>query len=150
MKKMSPLQTKKFYKVKSPKREFLCALCSAPRAMKFGKYLSPVNYVQIFLLSSVCIWFLLPLMGAKSVVMILPVWVSFEFTHKLLYRRELTCPYCGFDPTWYRRDVNLAKSKVQDFWQKNYPELMKKEQVDLAIPPEQVMKQSDSTDSLNL
>ena len=92
-----------------------------------------------------------PFMGAKAIVLSLPVWILFEFIHKLLYRRELTCPYCGFDPTWYRRDVNLAKSKVQEFWNKNYPELVNKEeevglpQTDLSA---QAVKESEVSSSL--
>lgn len=125
MAKVSPLQTGRFYKVKSAKKEFLCALCSAPRAMKYSKNLSVKNYVQITILAITLGVFLFPLIGPKSFVVALPIWIIFEVGNKLLYRKEITCPYCGFDATWYRRDVKLAKNNVSSFWKENYPELMK-------------------------
>ena len=63
-------------------------------------------------------------MKAKVVFLFFPVWLAFELGNKLLYRKELPCPYCGFDPSWYRRDVTVAKKMVQNFWQTNYPDLV--------------------------
>jgi hypothetical protein len=128
MEKLSSLQTKKFYRVKSPKREFLCALCSAPRQMKHSKNLHFINYMQVLVLSAAFIWLCLPFMGAKSLFVFFPVWMAFEIGNKLLYRKELPCPYCGFDPTWYRRDVKVANKLIRDFWEQNYPELVKHKQ----------------------
>lgn len=53
------------------------------------------------------------------------VWMSFELINKMLYRKDIPCPYCGFDATWYRRDVKIAHKKVQEYWKMNHPELMK-------------------------
>ena len=50
--------------------------------------------------------------------------------NKLLYRKEIACPYCGFDATWYRRDVKKANELVKDFWLKNYPTLVNPPQVE--------------------
>lgn len=127
-KKVSALETKRFYRVKKPVREFLCALCSAPRQMKYSKNLSAFNYAQIALISVVLIWSLSSLMGAKALFMVFPVWLCFELGNKLLYRRELPCPYCGFDPSWYRRDVTVANKMVKNFWQENYPDLVNKKE----------------------
>lgn len=124
MKKLSSLQSKKFYRVKQPSHEFLCTLCSAPRQMRYSKHLSIRNYLQILLLSVTASYFLFPLMKAKVVFLLFPIWLIFELGNKLLYRRELPCPYCGFDPSWYRRDVRVAKKMVQSFWQTNYPDLV--------------------------
>ena len=122
----NPLQSKRFYRVKKPAREFLCALCSAPRQMKYAKYLSWMNYLQIALVSAALVWILFDWMGAKALFLTFPVWLCFELCNKLFYRKELSCPYCGFDPSWYRRDVRVAHKMVQQFWQKNYPELVAK------------------------
>ena len=66
-------------------------------------------------------------MGVKSLCMIFPAWMIMEVGNKLLYRKDIPCPYCGFDATWYRRDVKIANKMVKDFWKTNYPELTDKE-----------------------
>lgn len=124
--KLHALQTGTFYKVKNPKREFLCALCSAPRQLKYSKNLSFMNFFQILLISAAITTFLFPIIGAKSIFSVVVVWPIFEGVNKLLYRKDIICPYCGFDATWYRRDVKVANQKVQDFWKQNYPELLAK------------------------
>jgi hypothetical protein len=106
----------RFYKVKNPKKEFLCALCESPRQLKYGRYLSIKNYLQVATLSAVEAWLLFPLMSYRVVYLVFINWLLFEVIHKVLYRRELPCPYCGFDPTWYRRDVKVARRLVKDFW----------------------------------
>lgn len=54
-----------------------------------------------------------PLFGWAGAVFFLVYWAGFETAKKLLYRRQLKCENCGFDPTWYRRDVKLAKKFVE-------------------------------------
>lgn len=105
-----------FVKVKNPKKEFLCALCSAPRQLRYSKNLSRKNYLQIIVTSVVASWVLFPLMGLNSLFSVFFVWTAFEVTNKFLYRKEIPCPYCGFDATWYKRDIKLARRKVEDFW----------------------------------
>ncbi len=125
MNKVNPLQTGRFYRVKNPKRKFLCALCSAPRQVKYSKNLTGKNFAQIIILSLFLGWAFFPLMGAKSMTLLFPVWMLVEISNKMLYRKEIPCPYCGFDATWYRRDVNVANTKVKEFWDTNFPELVK-------------------------
>lgn len=122
----SSLQTQRFYKVKNPKKKFICALCTAPRQLKYTKNLSGINYLQIILVSIALSWIMFPLMGVKSLCLIFPVWMLVEIGNKLLYRKNIPCPYCGFDATWYRRDVKVANKMVKDFWQKNHPEIVEK------------------------
>ena len=118
----------RFYKVKNPAKNFLCALCSAPRSLKYNKNLKPMNYLQIILVSGVVTWLLFPLIGEKSLVTVFVVWMAFELINKMLYRKEIPCPYCGFDATWYKRDVKVAHRKVKEYWQTNHPELVKGEE----------------------
>lgn len=118
----------KFYKVKKPRKHFLCALCRAPRQMKYSKNLSVKNYFQLLILITAFSWILFPLIGFKGLLCALIFWPTAETTNKLLYRREIPCPYCGFDATWYRRDVKVARQKVEEFWNKNYPDLVTKKQ----------------------
>ena len=125
-KELSPLQTGRFYKVKKPSREFLCALCSAPREMKYSRNLSMMNYAQVVLLSITVSWLVSPWLGVKSLFAICIILPAFEVTNKILYRKGIGCPYCGFDATWYRRDVTVAKRLVKDYWQNNFPDLVNK------------------------
>lgn len=125
MNQTNPLSSRRFYKVKKPKNTFICALCSAERQTKYSKNLSFHNYLQIVLVSVTLSWLLFNIIGPKSIFAIFLVWPAFDIANKLLYRKEIPCPHCGFDATWYRRDVNVANQKVKDFWQTNYPELVK-------------------------
>lgn len=132
MKKLSALESGRFYKVKNPKRKFICALCSAPREMRYTKELEGKNFLQIIALSAFASWALFPLMGVKSFFMIFPLWALVEIINKVLYRKEVPCPYCGFDAIWYRRDVSVANKKVKEYWSENFPELGLKKPLDTA------------------
>ena len=35
-----------------------------------------------------------------------------------MLKSEIPCPYCGFDASWYKKDVKIARKKVQEFWKK--------------------------------
>ena len=83
-----------------------------------------MHYMQMLLISGVLSWLLYPVMQYKVAAVLFIVWAIFEFTNKIFYRKELPCPYCGFDATWYKRDLKIAKIKVADFWQKNYPDIV--------------------------
>ena len=115
------LKNKRFFKVRNANRQFICALCEAPRQMKYKKNLSEINYIQIALISAALSWLLFPIMGAKSFTLVFILWPAFEIVNKMFYRKEIPCPYCGFDATWYRRDVNVAKKKVEEFWSEKLP-----------------------------
>ena len=115
IKKDIPLKSARFYKVKNPRKHFLCALCRAPRQMKYSKNLNWKNYLQLTILTAFISTLLYPFMGIKGVFVCLFMWPIVEMTNKLLYRKEIPCPYCGFDATWYRRDVKVAKRKVENF-----------------------------------
>ncbi|MEX0798738.1 MAG: hypothetical protein WEB87_07100 [Bacteriovoracaceae bacterium] len=124
------LANAKFYKVKNPKTSFLCALCRAPRQMRRSKNLSIKNYLQLLVLAVFIGWLCFPLMGLKSLYLLFVLWPMVEMTNKILYRKEIPCPYCGFDATWYRRDVKVARRKVEEFWNINHPEhVQKKEEI---------------------
>ena len=58
-------------------------------------------------------------MGARSLIWFFIVFAVYEGVKKILYRREVICPYCGFDMTWYRRDVKMANRLVKDFFKDN-------------------------------
>ena len=114
---------KRFYKVKKAKHRFLCALCSAPRELRYTKHLSLFNYIQLVILTAATLYFLFPYIGAKAAISFFIYWAGFELVNKFLYRKDLSCPYCGFDATWYKRDVKMARKKVELFWENHHSQI---------------------------
>lgn len=100
-------------------KEYYCACCRHPRKLKYQKNLKASHFAQILILSALSSLMLYPWLGIKSLLSSILVWVLFEGTYKSLYRKDLACPYCGFDPKWYRKDVKLARQKVEDFLKQN-------------------------------
>lgn len=62
---------------------------------------------------------LYPIISWKGLISLPVIWAIFESVHKSLYRKDLQCPYCGFDPKWYKKDVKLARQKVEEFLKQN-------------------------------
>ncbi|MFN8370884.1 MAG: hypothetical protein U0T83_09710 [Bacteriovoracaceae bacterium] len=104
------------YKVKNPAITFFCPLCRTERGMIYTPDLSPKNYAQIAIISVVVMSLFYPLMEVKVFFLAFVVWGIFEAVKKILFRREITCPHCGFDATWYKKDVRIAKRMVKSFW----------------------------------
>lgn len=78
-----------------------------------------MNYGQILILSLVFFYLAFPWLDWKGVGALPIIWALFESIHKSLYRKDLRCPFCGFDPKWYKKDVKLARKKVEEFLQQN-------------------------------
>lgn len=114
--KLRPLE-KRPYRFKNPAMEFFCPLCRTPRAMNSRPRLSKMNYMQIALLTLVTSTLLYPFMELAGVFSFFFIWVAFEATVRLNFRKDVPCPYCGFDASWYKRDVKVARRLVKDFWE---------------------------------
>ena len=112
----------KFYKVKNPKKKFFCALCKSPRELRYQRTLSSRNHFQLTVLIVCLAWPSYEMLGPRSLFVLPIVYMIAEVANKILYRKNLPCPFCGFDATWYRRDVTVARKKVLDFMEKNYPQ----------------------------
>lgn len=111
----------RIYKYKNPAMEFICPLCNTPRAFRYHPRLSFQNYFQIVILSIMSIYFLYPVMQMRSYFMFFLFWAMMEGGKRFLFRREIPCPHCGFDASWYQRDIKMARQKVKDFWAKKIP-----------------------------
>jgi hypothetical protein len=82
--------------------------------------LTKKNYLQILLTSVVLGSFLFPLMGIKCFFVFFVLWAVFELSIRTDFKKQVPCPHCGFDATWYKKDVKVARQVVKDFWiQKN-------------------------------
>ncbi len=106
------------YRYKNPTMQFLCPLCGAHRSIKYRPRLSVLNYMQIILISLALIYLCYPVMQLRSFFLFFLVWFGFEGSVRILFKKDLPCPHCGFDASWYKRDVRVARAKVEEFWQK--------------------------------
>lgn len=109
----------RFFRAKNPKKNFFCALCRAPRSLTLERHLSSINFVQIAVLTVFLTWALFQWLEWKTLGSFFIIWAGFEFVRKTLYRKELKCQYCGFDATWYKKDVRIARRQVEEFVKSN-------------------------------
>lgn len=105
------------HRKKSWGKRFFCPLCRSERRMRVSSRLSWHNYLQIFITSFCLTTLLWPLMAAKGLFIFFPVWMLFELTRRMIFKKDIPCPHCGFDATWYKKDVKMARKIVEDFWQ---------------------------------
>lgn len=105
--------------MKKSSKECFCALCRTPRKLRYSRHLSKMNYIQIFVLTLVFTAATYPVLEWKGAMSLPIIWAFFESIHKSLYRKELSCPFCGFDPKWYKKDVKIARQKVENFLKDN-------------------------------
>lgn len=99
--------------------ECFCALCRSPRKLRYSRHLTKLHYGQILVLTLVFSAATFPFLSWKGAMSLPLIWGLFESIHKSLYRKDLKCPYCGFDPKWYKKDVKLARQKVEEFLKQN-------------------------------
>ncbi|RLA64111.1 MAG: hypothetical protein DRQ88_06410 [Epsilonproteobacteria bacterium] len=112
----NPLEERVF-KLKNPRMEFFCPLCRSQRGFLYSPKLSKKNYMQIVAISLMLAMSLYPFMGFRSGVVLFMVWGIMEFSIRVLFKKEVPCPHCGFDATWYKKDIKVARQKVKEFWE---------------------------------
>lgn len=105
--------------MKKNAKDCFCALCRSPRKLRYSRHLSFQHYTQILVLAVVVTAGAYPWLAWKGAASLPVIWALFESIHKSLYRKDLKCPYCGFDPKWYKTDVKLARQKVEEFLKQN-------------------------------
>lgn len=125
---LEPLEIRT-YRYKNPTMKFFCPLCRTERAFVSSPRLSLRNYFQLFLVTSLTSYALFPVMEWRALFSVFPLWALFEAGIRMNFRKEIPCPHCGFDAAWYKRDVVMARKKVEEFWQQN-PAFAKKAQAD--------------------
>ena len=104
------------YKYKNQASTFFCPLCRSERGISISPRLTKKNYVQILLTSIVVGSFLFPFIGVKCFFIFFVNLAIFELAVRTDYKKQIACPHCGFDATWYKRDVKVARQIVKDFW----------------------------------
>lgn len=113
---MKPIDTR-LYKYRNPAMTFYCPLCRTERAITVRPRLKPLHFVQIVCVTSFLVWAFWSLMGLGSLVWFFIVWGTFEAVLRATFRKEVPCPHCGFDASWYKRDVKVARKLVSEFWE---------------------------------
>lgn len=111
-----PFYKKPVFRPKNPALRFLCPLCGVERALRLRQHMSFRNYLQILCISSLLALILYPLMKERVFYCFFVVWAIYEWSYRVLFRRELPCPHCGLDAFWYKRDVTIAKKRIKKFW----------------------------------
>ncbi|MAE58216.1 MAG: hypothetical protein CME69_05005 [Halobacteriovorax sp.] len=111
----TPLE-KRTFRYKNPHMEFFCPLCGTKRAMSTSPHLTLKNYLQISLITMALTAIFYPFMELKGIFFFFVVWALFEGSLRLNFRKEVPCPHCGFDASWYKKDVKIARQKVDEFW----------------------------------
>lgn len=111
----SPLE-KRPYRYKKSSLDFFCPLCRSKRSFVGSPRLSRFNYFQILLVSSILVISTFSIMGPLSLIFVFIVWSIFELAVRANFRKEIPCPYCGFDASWYKKDVVKARELVKKFW----------------------------------
>lgn len=104
------------YKYKNKERNFFCPLCRTERNVSVSPRLTTKNHIQIILTTIVFGSLLFPFFGVESFVVFFAIWGAFELAVRSDYKKQVPCPHCGFDATWYKRDVKVARQKVAEFW----------------------------------
>jgi hypothetical protein len=109
---------KRVFVVKNPVTDFFCPLCRSKRAFTCAPRLTLKNYFQVILTSIIVIMVIWPFFTLKLVSFsaVFVVWALFELGVRFRFRSEIPCPYCGFDASWYKKDVKVARKLVKDFW----------------------------------
>ena len=105
--------------MKKNQKDCFCALCRSPRKLRYSRHLTKLHYGQILVLTLGFAYATFPWLSWKGGMALPIIWGLFESIHKSLYRKDLKCPYCGFDPKWYKKDVKLARQKVEEFLKQN-------------------------------
>ena len=107
-------------RVKRATLRFLCPLCGIERGLQYHSTLRPRHYLQILLIALILGLLLWPLIKWKAIYPSILIWGSYELISKLLYRKDIPCPHCGFDASWYKRNIQMARKIVQNFWAKKH------------------------------
>lgn len=115
-----PLEPRVF-KYKNTARNFFCPLCRTERNVTTSPRLTKKNHVQILLSSIVLGSMLYPFFGVESFLVFFALRGAFELAIRSDYKKQLPCPHCGFDASWYKRDVKVARQKVAEFWAQKQP-----------------------------
>lgn len=106
------------YRMKNPAMNFFCPLCRTERAFVGTPRLTRMNHIQIAISSLILMALTYERMGPYCLIFPAMIWAVVETGRRWAFRGEIPCPHCGFDASWYKRDVKVARRLVHQFWDK--------------------------------
>ncbi len=112
---MMPLETRT-YRFKNPQIKFFCPLCRSEREITVKPKLNSKHYLKISIITLVFSLITFQWLGVVSFSSFFVFLALFEVGVKIRFKKELPCPYCGFDASWYKKNVVVAREKVKQFW----------------------------------
>ena len=104
---------------KKKTKDYFCPCCRSQRTIRYSRRLTAIHFGQILMLSVAATAIGYSWIEWKGALCFPIIWAIFETIHSSLYRKDLNCPYCGFDATWYKKDVKIARAKVEEFLKQN-------------------------------
>lgn len=115
---LKPLEDRVFVYKKATKK-FFCPLCRTQRNFTSTPRLTLTHYLQIAMTTLILVMVLFPFVAWKGLFTIFLVWMGFYFMVRMNFKKQIPCEHCGFDATWYHRDIPTTRKKVAEFWEKN-------------------------------
>jgi hypothetical protein len=106
------------FRPKNPRMSFFCPLCTTARSFVHSPRLSRQQYIQLAFSSVLLLALGWKVMEVYALIFPCALWAGMEFWVRARFRKEIPCPHCGFDASWYKRDVKVARRLVQEFWSK--------------------------------
>lgn len=104
------------FQYKNHANVFFCPLCSSQRVQRVRPKLTWHNHIQLTLLTLFTTLILFPALQWGGLMTYFLFWGLFDGFRRVLFKKEVPCPHCGFDASWYKRDVKMARKKVEEFW----------------------------------
>jgi hypothetical protein len=95
------------------KKFVFCALCGIKRQFLGHRSLTKKMWFEVLSIGSLLSVLLFPLLEFKGLISLGLVAMIYDFANMSVYRKEVRCPHCGFDPIWYRKNWRLAKTMIQ-------------------------------------
>ncbi len=102
-------------------KQFFCPLCKVERKLEYRSKLSVRQYFQILLIYMFISLFTFSSMGVYSIVFLFLTWSIFDFVNRSLFKNNIPCPHCGFDASWYKKDLKTTRTLVEKFWEDKVP-----------------------------
>ena len=99
------------------RRECLCAFCKTPRKVYKSKYLSMFSILGLIGLSLVLSEVIWDSLDPRGLVVLGIMMLVGELFSQAKWRKSMICQNCGFDLIVYKKNPELAGSKIKEFLQ---------------------------------
>ena len=95
------------------KFKYHCPLCRSLNQVRYDGKMSARQVLGILSFSLVILYAFLSRLEAGAIVLCFLAWALVEIFNRLMYRSEIPCKGCGFDPIWYKKDIRKAREILE-------------------------------------